>query len=471
MARNWDPLSMKSSIKNVSSSLVLCCLASQVYASGFALLENNVTNLGLAYSGTAALAEDASSNYFNAAALSHIEKNQIVLGVNVIQGDFDFTASRATASYGTGALGNVAQLLAGAGPVPGSRTDDPGTVVAVPNFHLAARIDDKFVFGFSVATPFGLKSEYDTDGIARYAATKSEVQTLDFSPSISYQPWRCISLGFGPDAIWTKAKLEARVGSGNTATDGFQKNHAQGWGYGWHAGILYEWRDTTRVGLNYRSKVNVHAEGPSEILTPLDVLVTFNQPGVPMGLQNVNARVVLPESWTLSAYHEFTDKIAATADVAWTNWSRFDLLKLSFTPGSASGFDTTTIEQFVDTWRFALGGIYTLNDTWAFKAGLAYDQTPTQDQTRTARIPDEDRTWVSIGASYTLNKCWHFDAGYAHLFFRKATIDEYAPNRSGAGNIGPLPLAAGQLATQTRLAGEFDGSANILGIQMRYDFV
>jgi long-chain fatty acid transport protein len=83
---------MNSTIKNVSGSLVLCCLASQVYASGFALLENNVTNLGLAYSGTAALAEDASTNYFNAAGLSQIDKNQIVLGANVIQGKFDFTA-------------------------------------------------------------------------------------------------------------------------------------------------------------------------------------------------------------------------------------------------------------------------------------------------------------------------------------------------------------------------------------------
>ncbi|MGE3319958.1 MAG: OmpP1/FadL family transporter [Candidatus Berkiella sp.] len=445
MARNWDPSTMISTIKNVSSSLVLCCLASQVYASGFALLENNVTNLGLAYSGTAALAEDASTNYFNSAALSRIEKNQIVLGVNVIQGDFDFTASSSNVS------------LLPATPVPGSQTDDPGTVVAVPNFHIAARIDEDFVFGFSVTTPFGLKSEYDRDGIARYVATNSEVQTLNFSPSISYRPWRCISFGAGPDALWTKAKLEARIGTGNAAGDGFQKNHAQGWGYGWHAGALYEWRDTTRVGLHYRSKINVHAEGPSEILSPFAVT-----PAGTMILQNVSARVVLPESWTLSGYHEFTDKIAATADVAWTNWSRFDKLALNFTPGVSSGLDTITNEQFVDTWRFALGGIYTLNQNWLFRVGLAYDQTPTQDQTRTARIPDEDRTWVTVGAAYTLNKCWRFDFGYAHLFFRDATINESAPNRAGE----PFTLAS-----QARLAGSYDSSANIVGIQMRYDFV
>lgn len=445
MARNWDPSSMKSTIKNVSSSLVLCCLASQVYASGFALLENNVTNLGLAFSGTAALAEDASINYYNAAGLSRIEQNQVVLGVNVIQGDFDFTASSSNVS-----------LLPGT-PVPGSQTDDPGTVVAVPNFHLAARIDDSWVLGFSVGTPFGLKSKYETDGIARYVATYSEVQTLNFSPSLSYQPWRCISIGAGPDAMWIKAKLEARIGDGSAPRDGFQKNHAEGWGYGWHAGLLYEWRDTTRVGLNYRSKVNVHAEGPSEILSPFGL-----SPAASMILQQVNAVVVLPESWTLSGYHEFTDKIAVTADVAWTNWSRFDVLSLRFTPGVATGLDTNTNEQFVDTWRVALGGIYTLNERWLIRAGVAFDETPTQDQTRTARIPDEDRTWLSIGGAYTLNKCWRFDFGYAHLFFKDATIDESAPSRAGP------PIG---LATQARLAGSYDGSANIVGIQMRYDFV
>lgn len=445
MARNWDPSTMKSTIRNISSSLVLCCLSSQVFASGFALLENNVTNLGLAYSGTAALGEDASTNYFNAAALSRIEKNQIVLGVNVIQGDFNFDATSSNVS------------LLPATSVPGSQSDDPGTVVAAPNFHLAARIDDSWVLGFSVSSPFGLKSEYEKDGIARYMATNSEVVTLNFSPSISYQPWRCISFGAGPDAMWIKAKLEARIGTGNAAGDGFQKNHAQGWGYGWHAGILYEWRETTRVGLNYRSKVNVHAEGPSEILAPFAVA-----PAGTMILQNVAARVVLPETLTLSGYHEFNDKIAVTADVAWTNWSRFDMLSLRFTPGVATGLDTDTIEQFKDSWRFALGGIYTYNERWSFKAGVAYDETPTQDQTRTARIPDEDRTWVAIGAAYTLNKCWHFDVGYAHLFFKDASIDESAPNRSGP----PFTLAS-----QARLAGNYDSSANIVGIQMRYDFV
>lgn len=448
MARNWDP-TMISTIKNVSSSLVLCCLASQVYASGFALLENNVTNLGLAYSGTAALAEDASSNFYNAGALSRIEKNQIVLGVNVIQGDFDFTASSSNVS-----------LLPGT-PVPGDRTDDPGTVVAVPNFHIGARIDDDFVFGFSVTSPYGLKSEYEKDGIARYVATNSEIQSLNFSPSISYRPWRCFSIGAGPDALWVKAKLEARVGTGNAAVDGFQKNHAQGWGYGWHVGALYEWRDTTRVGINYRSHLNVHAEGPSQILTPFAVSSAAS-----MILRNVAARVVLPESVTFSGYHEFTDQIAVTADVAWTHWDRFDRLVLNFYPGLGGtgigpGLDTITPEEFEDTWRFALGGIYTLNNQWELKAGVAFDQTPTQDRTRTARIPDEDRTWISVGAAYTLNKCWRFDIGYAHLFFKDATINEGAP----------LIATTSTPITFARLAGSYDSSANILGIQMRYDFV
>jgi long-chain fatty acid transport protein len=444
---------MNSTIKNVSGSLVLCCLASQVYASGFALLENNVTNLGLAYSGTAALAEDASMNYYNAAGLSHIDKNQIVLGVNVIQGAFDFTASSSRVSI---------PLLPGIISVPGSQTDDPGTVVAVPNFHLASRIDDKFVFGFSVTTPFGLKSEYEKDGIARYVATNSEVQSLNFSPSISYQPWRCFSFGFGPDAMWVKAKLEARIGDGLAPRDGFQKNHAQGWGFGWHFGMLYDWRDTTRFGLHYRSKVTIHADGPSEILPPFITPVVG--PSAAMVLQNVNARVTLPESWTFSGYHEFNCKWAGTFDIAWTNWSRFDVLTLTFSPGLASGLDTQTNEQFVDTWRVALGGIYTLNERWLVKAGIAFDETPTQDETRTARIPDEDRTWLTLGGAYTLNKCWRIDFGYAHLFFKDSTIDERAPTRIGS----PFPNT---YATQARLAGKFDGSANIVGIQMRYDFV
>lgn len=52
-------------------------MCSSVWASGFQLIEQNATNLGTAYAGTAALAVDASTGYYNPAGLTRLGREQI----------------------------------------------------------------------------------------------------------------------------------------------------------------------------------------------------------------------------------------------------------------------------------------------------------------------------------------------------------------------------------------------------------
>lgn len=434
----------------LASGLAISCLASQVFAAGYQIQEQNVTNLGLAYSGTAALAEDASTGYYNAAGLSRIKQNQVVVSAVGIHGDFDFDASSSTASFGQSV---------------GAGSDDPGVFVAVPGLHLAARVNDKWVAGLNIVSPFGLKTEYDEGGVARYVATNSRLTTIDISPSIAYAVLPCLYIGGGADAMWVDVDLESQIGSnGANGADGFQKNHAEGWAYGWHAGIMWEPTDATRVGFNYRSKFNVHAEGDSDQWS-----ADIGDGTQAYTLRTVRSKVVLPETYTFSFYQAFKQKYAVTGDVAYTNWSRFSTLRLRFDPGSTNalltaqnitGIDTDTFVRFKDAWRYALGFIYMHDDKWTFKLGVAYDKSPTNDENRTARIPDEDRIWLGLGFKYTYNKNMHFDFGYAHLFFDDAKLDDR----------GPFWALTTQPASQARLQGEYDASANLLGVQMRYDF-
>ncbi len=476
MARNWDT-SIKSKIAILSTSLVMSCLSSQVFASGFAILEQNVTNLGLAYSGTAALAEDASTGYFNPAGLTRLGESEVVLSSVLINGNFDFDATSATTSFHP-----LFPVNLGTVPVPGSRSDDPGTLNLVPTFHLSKRIDDRWIASFNVTAPFGLNSEYDEHGIARYLATNSSVKSLDFSPSIAYEFSPCISLGFGADALWARAKLEVRTGSANATAatpgfaDGFQKNTAEGWAYGWHAGLMWTPMLSTRIGLTYRSHLNLNAEGNSENLVPIlnGTVAGFGPAEGQYSLSRVRSNMTLPETWTLSLFHEFNDQFAVTADAAWTNWSRFHTLRLRFEPNrnlpvfaggnqvaTTPGIDTDTWEHFKDSRRLALGMIYKYDQNWLFRIGTAYDQTPVRDEFRTARIPDSDRIWAAIGGALKVNEAFRIDFGYAHLFFEGSSINERAPFIANS----ETPI------TQATLAGDYSGHADILGIQMRYDFV
>jgi long-chain fatty acid transport protein len=77
--------------------------------------------------------------------------------------------------------------------------------------------------------------------------------------------------------------------------------------------------------------------------------------------------------------------------------------------------------------------------------GVAYDETPTNDETRTPRLPDQDRTWLAAGLQYQVPRAGVLEIGYAHEFMRDATVN----NALGASN----------------LVGRFDSKANILSLQ------
>ncbi|HNA80985.1 MAG TPA: outer membrane protein transport protein, partial [Thiobacillaceae bacterium] len=59
-------------------------LASQVQASGFALIEQNASGMGNAYAGQAAVAEDASTVFFNPAGLTYLSGRQVVVAGHLI---------------------------------------------------------------------------------------------------------------------------------------------------------------------------------------------------------------------------------------------------------------------------------------------------------------------------------------------------------------------------------------------------
>lgn len=427
-------------------------LSSSVFAAGFQIQEQNALNLGTAYAGTAAWAADASSAFYNPAALSHIQDKQIVASGVIILGSFDFNASRTNFPV----LPNT--------PLPGPMDDDPGGVAVVPSFHYAARFTDDLVFGLSVTSPFGLKTVYDEAGPMRYTATRSELKTFDIIPSISWRATDWLSLGAGPDFLFADAVLDVKTNFSNPVNpDGFQKNRAQDWAIGWHAGFLIDITDEIRVGAQYRSKFTLGAEGDSRNLFGTGAPVPLAPTGahITRRLQSV---VTLPETVNASGYWEVLPCVALMADVAWARWSRFDTLRLTYFPPPSIGLgnDTDTEENFKNVWRVAMGANYTHDKCWQFRGGFAWDQSPVRDTHRTARIPDSDRIWLGLGVGYTFNDQVHVDVGYAHLFFDEARLSDRGPNAISTGTpILPFNI----------VEGEYSGNANILGVQLRYDFV
>ncbi|MCG6534434.1 MAG: outer membrane protein transport protein, partial [Syntrophales bacterium LBB04] len=70
-------------------TLILC--SGYAFASGFQLLEQNASGIGNSYAGSAAIAENASTIFFNPAGMTYLQTRELSLGVSAVRPSFKFT--------------------------------------------------------------------------------------------------------------------------------------------------------------------------------------------------------------------------------------------------------------------------------------------------------------------------------------------------------------------------------------------
>lgn len=402
------------------------------YAAGFALSEQSASGLGNAYAGAAAVAEDASTIFFNPAGMTYLEGSQIVGALHLIRttGDFD---NRNSQPAGVQPLGNEG--------------GDFGSLAAIPNFYYKQDINDQLKVGIGIGTPFGLKTEYDKNWLGRFQALKSELKTVNINPSLAWRLNEQWSFGFGISAMWAQAELTSAVNLGATAST--INNKGKDWGFGYNLGAIYQITPDTRLGLAYRSKVEQHLKGDAR--SPFTALN-----GVPGSTLNtdITADLTLPETLSLSSFSRLDDDWDLLADITWTRWSQFQTLSILRDNGSNTLIGSTQ-EHWNNTLRYSVGLNYRYSDSIKLRTGVAYDQEAIDNDRRTSRIPGNDRLWLSFGASWQYSPQTRLDAGYAHLFIKEASI--YDDQRTPAPGKGLID-------------GKYDGSADILSLQFTHQF-
>ncbi len=432
-------------IRQTLVTALLATAAPLVQGAGFALIEQSGSGMGNAFAGAAASAEDASTIYFNPAGLMYLQGAQLVAAGHLIKPSTKFS-------------GSATDPLAA--PISGSNGGDAGDLGIVPNLYYSRPLPNGFVFGLGINAPFGLKTEYNADWVGRYHAIESEVKTVNINPTIAYKATPSLSVGVGVSAQYIEATLSQAVnqflacasalGPGPCAgligaPDVKAEVEGDDWSFGFNFGLMFEVAPTTRIGFAYRSKIGQELEGDASFAGANPV---FASVGV-LVPTSVRADVTLPESASLSLYHELNSKWALLADATWTKWSRFQELRIDF---SSNQPDSVTVENWDDSMRFALGVNYRYNSAWLLRAGIAYDEEPIPDaELRTPRIPGNDRKWLAVGANYRYSPALSFDVGYAHLFVSDTRIDHTS---SSAGNI----------------TGTYDSDVNILSAQVNWNF-
>lgn len=425
------------SLVGMSVAGTLIAMSGNAAASAFALIEQS-SGLGNAFAGGAAGAEDATTIFFNPAGMSRLNGKQVTVAGSLIQPSAKFSDTGSQAATAQATLGG--------------NGGDAGSLAFVPNTYMVMEVEPALRVGLGINAPFGLKTDYDPTWVGRFQAITSKIQTVNLNPSLAYQMNDSVSLGLGLNYQRISGDLSSAVNytaiSGGAAPgEGVSSMTGSDSAWGYNLGTLINVTPDTRVGLSYRSKIKYNLNGT----------VSFsNVPSLLTGVVvngDVTMPVTMPDTASISAFHQLNDKWDIMADATWTGWSVLQQLVITRTNGVVV---QTTQENWRNTWRVAAGASYHYNEQWMSRLGVAYDQTPVPDAYRTARIPDSNRTWLAFGGQYKSSSSSKVDFAYAHLFMNNATI---ANNQNIAGT-----------SANGNLVGTYRNSVDILSVQYAYSF-
>lgn len=386
-------------------------------AAGFYLADQSIKAIGRAYSGEAA-DQGVESLWWNPASIAGITTGQDYFGIAGI------LPSATVRDTGT-VIVRPGQAPASVGGDPVEK--DPVEGGAVPAGAIAYPITKDLAVGLALTSPYSFTTQYSTASWARYTATRTRLTTIDVQPTIAYRvlPW--LSLGGAANIEYTNAVLRNSLPNLSAALpDGAQKLKGDGWDAGFTVGAQATY-DILTVGLSYKSSIEHNLGGSLQIAGLSGPLAALNTT-----INGVSAQLSTP--W--QAVGSF--RIRATKDLTLNfqgtrfGWNKFDAIRLS------APLNTAVPENYRNTWAFAGGFDYAVNTKLTVRGGFQYDQTPTRNGERDARVPDASRRSYSAGLSYQVLKSFGVDAAFSFVDFGGAAIDRVTAAYAGSPLQTPI---------------------------------
>ncbi|WP_429120022.1 OmpP1/FadL family transporter [Aeromonas allosaccharophila] len=345
-------------------SLMLAALLSpSAMAGGLALYETSTANSALANAGAAARAQGAETIASNPAGMTKLEGTQLQVNGGVVYGDLELDLDN-----GGNNGGNALQ------------TAPLGSV------YLTHAINDQWVAGFGMFGSHGLGIDYGDGWDGHSYVQSAKLTGIAFAPSLAYRI----------DANWSVgASLIAMHGALESSLDmglGGQEFSDSDWAYGGSFGVLYELDQHSRIGLSYFSELKWELED--------QLFDRVNRSGLGVDM-------MIPQTVTLSGYHQLNDQWALLASANWQQWSRFGDVDVAFI-----GHSKTKDMHYKDTWHLSLGTQFDVTPTLRLSSGIAYDSSAVDDAHRTVNLPMGEGWRWGLGASYQLSPATKLEASY-----------------------------------------------------------
>jgi long-chain fatty acid transport protein len=389
------------------ATIILALLVSgPAWAGGLYLNEFGTPTMGTASAGANALCESAAVSFHNPACMTRFENPELMLTGGLLSVSAEFDPDPNT-------------------PVAGNDGGDAGGPAPLIGLFWVKPLNDKWAFGINSISVAAAVLDYDDGWAGRYQVEEVSIFTLSLMPSVGYKVNDKFSLGAGLNLLYGIMNMELAFptptpgpGEGSVELDGLND-----FGVGLQLSALFEPRDGSRIGLFWASELEVDVGGDANIALP-------GPPGERPSIA-VEATVPFAQVAGISTYNDLNDRWALVTQFRWEDWSTFDNLFISI----ADRGEAAIPRKWEDVYHAALGFRYRSSDRWLYKAGWAYDTSPTTAANRTADLPI-DRQWrLAAGAEW--DKSEKLDIGFEFTYadFGSAKIDsdtligEFSTNR------------------------------------------
>lgn len=413
-------------IKHCSLLTASILLACNVNAAGFQVAEHSASGLGRAFSGEAAVADNASVLARNPAAMTLFDTAQFSGALSIVDPDVNVT--------------DVTD------PSKPQKSNDVAPMAFVPASYYISPINEQWAWGLALFTTYGVATDYPDDIDAGDMAGNTALTSVNLNPNIAYRVNDNLSFGAGVNLVYAIAELDRHKGAlyptfSGTAEDKLISMEGTTFSFGWNIGALYEVNDDNRFGVAYRSAVELDFDGT---FTDHTGAIMSNGSST-----DANLKVDLPDIFEISGFHKLNQSWAVHYSVQRTMWSKFEELRAtSANCDKKDGICFLKEEHYEDSNRYSIGATHYLNDQWTLRAGYALDE---KGGKATLSIPDSDRNWYSAGATYQYSENLSFDAGFALIASKSGSFKE-----TNAG--------------EQEYTFESEGNAYITALQVNYVF-
>ncbi len=388
-------------------------------------------------------------------------------------------------------------------------TSQPGNVQSpagpayVPHFYASYQLNDRMVAGFGTFVPWGAKLNYDENWGGRYNIQKVVLKSIAFNPNLAFKVTDELSLAGGLVAQYMEGEIKravpyasayalgllgaarqaAAAGApalalelqqqaaqvfGNPAFDGSIAVDGKDWGFGFNLALMWEpVKDSTRIGLSYRSPVKQRLKGNGDWTQPANLPATvlaaikaapYDGAGkLDHNDSGASVSVRTPESLSTHLYQQITPTIALMADATWMRQSRLEQLRIDF---DSSTPDSISPEHWKDTLRLSLGANWKVHKDLTLRAGVAREKSPVPSSTRSPVLPDAHRTWTTLGANFIVGANTTLDFAVGLIDVKDAAMDITDDAE------GETPCNC----SKARVRGNYTSKANFFGLQLNHKF-